>query len=86
MTAELYWAANTEQDLHHYNLYYGTQSGVYTSVRQETNTSTLVQNLQDGIPYYFALTAVDTAGNESGFSAEVTKVNRRVNRKWRIRA
>lgn len=84
MTVELYWDPNTESDLHHYNVYYGTTSGVYTVVRQETNTSTLIQNLTDGIPYYFALTAVDAAGNESGFSTEVSKVNKRINRKWRI--
>lgn len=84
MTAELYWSANTESDLHHYNVYYGTTSGVYISVRQETNLSTLIQNLSDGVPYYFALTAVDSAGNESSFSTEVSKVNKRLNKKWRI--
>lgn len=76
MVVELRWNQNTEPDLHHYNIYYGTQSGVYTVSRQETNLSTTIQNLVDGRHYYFAMTAVDTAGNESGFSSEVSKINK----------
>lgn len=83
MIAELYWAANTEEDLDHYNVYYGTQSGVYSAFRVEQDTQHFLSGLADGIPYFFAITAVDSAGNESGFSDEVTKTNKRI-KKLRI--
>lgn len=85
MEAVLSWNANTEEDLLRYQLYYGHISGTYTTVIElSTDTTTTVTGLRDGVPYYFALTAVDTAENESGFSSEVTKINKRINRKWRI--
>jgi len=37
------------------------------------NTTYTVRNLQSGAVYYFAVTAVDAAGEESAFSAEATK-------------
>jgi fibronectin type 3 domain-containing protein len=80
MTADLYWTPNTEADLAYYNVYYGNASGVYTTIRIETNTTHTISGLLDAVPYYFAVTAVDTSGNESGFSAEVSKINKRVKR------
>jgi len=74
----LSWDLNTDSDLKGYNLYIGTQSGIYDSPNSPTFidkafNSTLVTNLTEGTTYYFALTAVDYSGNESEPSDEVSK-------------
>jgi len=74
-SATLHWQANTEPDLAGYRIYYGTSSrsyGPYIPVDKNT-TSYTINNLTEGQTYYFALTAVDTSGNESGYSQEVSK-------------
>jgi len=61
-------------DLAGYKLYYGTTSGNYTSNIDIGNVTTYqINNLTDGLTYYFAATAYDTSGNESSFSNEVSK-------------
>ena len=37
------------------------------------NTTSWSVSLQSGTMYYFAVTAIDNAGNESAYSNEVTK-------------
>ena len=57
-----------------YKVYYGTASGNYTQTINVGNVTTYIAaNLTDGITYYFAVTASDTLGNESGYSNEVSK-------------
>jgi Fibronectin type III domain len=69
----LRWQANTEPDISGYNLYYGTEEREYGLPIPVSNvTSHTIDNLVEGATYYFALTAVDTSGNESGYSTEVT--------------
>ena len=75
-SATLHWQPNTESDLAGYRIYYGTSSrsyGPYISVGKNVTSYTL-KNLTNGKTYYFALTAVDTSGNESGYSEEVSKL------------
>jgi hypothetical protein len=70
---ELRWHANIEMDLQGYNVYCGTQSRSYNlpiSVGNVTNH--VIADLDAGTTYFFALTAVDNAGNESGYSSEVS--------------
>jgi len=68
----LAWDANTEPDLSGYRIYYGTASGTYGTPINVGNVLTYtVTGLTDGLTYYFALTAYDTFGNESGYSNEV---------------
>jgi hypothetical protein len=68
----LAWDRSQEQDVAGYRLYYGTTSGHYTTmINVGSNTSSTVTNLEPGRTYYFAATAYDTSGNESGFSQEV---------------
>lgn len=70
--AKLVWDANTETDLAGYNIYYGLSSRVYGSpVGVGLNTFYLL-DFKDGKTWYFAVTAFDTAANESGYSPEVT--------------
>ncbi len=71
--ALLSWDANSESDLSGYKVYFGTSSGNYgTPVNVGDTTSHTISDLSDGT-YYFAVTALDTSGNESGFSNEVSK-------------
>lgn len=81
-SATVSWNANTESDLSYYKVYYGTSprsssctSGCYSSSLNVGNvTSYTFSNLTNGSTYYFAVTAVDTGGLESGYSEEKSKV------------
>jgi hypothetical protein len=69
----LAWNANTDTDLQAYKVYSGTASRTYscsTNVGKSTNCT--ISDLTAGTTYYFAVTALDTAGNESGYSSEVS--------------
>ena len=69
----LRWQANSEPDIAGYNLYYGTASRSYGPPMPTGNTTSYtVDNLVEGQTYYFALTALDTSGNESGYSSEIS--------------
>jgi len=74
-TVNLAWDANTESDLDGYKLYYGTTQGAYPNVVviDDKSATTWQLTLVPGT-YYFAMTAFDTSGNESGFSDEVDAV------------
>jgi hypothetical protein len=69
----LAWNPNVEAGLTGYNVYYGTVSRAFSGRmlvgRNWTNAT--VTNLVAGQTYYFALTAINIAGLESGYSAEV---------------
>ena len=73
-SAGLSWAANTEPDLAGYKVYIGTQSGLYNPpVTLGTVTAYTATNLASGKTYYFCVSAIDSARNESPCSAEVSK-------------
>lgn len=60
-------------DLAGFRVYYGTGSGVYTRVVDAGSfTACDIGGLIEGTSYYFAVTAYDTSGNESGFSEEIS--------------
>ena len=60
------WDANEEPDLKGYVLYYGTSSGHYTGhVDVGNQTQYTIPELQDGVTYYFAVTAYNQADYES---------------------
>ncbi|NOS79567.1 MAG: hypothetical protein HOP35_16675 [Nitrospira sp.] len=68
----LSWNRNTEPDLSFYRVYYGTSSRNYSnSMGVGTTTSSTISNLTSGTIYYFAITAVDTSGNQSPYSQEI---------------
>lgn len=74
-SAVLEWNANAESDLSGYRIYRTTTPGQYgapVTIVSRTTTSAVVDNLQPGT-YYFVITAVDAAGNESVRSDEVSK-------------
>jgi hypothetical protein len=73
----LTWRSNQEPDLAGYKLYIGTASGIYNFAGSPFSiniaTSYIASNLPKGQTYFFALSAVDTAGNESVLSNEISK-------------
>ena len=71
-SVSLAWDANSEQDLAGYRVYYGTGSGNYTQTLEAAAPSSTVTGLTEGVVYYFAVTAYNTEGAESGYSNEVS--------------
>jgi hypothetical protein len=73
----LTWAANSEPDLAGYKIYVGAHSGTYSFPGSPfvtgKITSYTISNLPKGETYYFAISAYDSAGNESALSAEVSR-------------
>ena len=68
----LEWDANTEPNLAGYKIHYGVSSGDYDNTVDIGNyTSCTISELQEGQTYYFAASAYDLNGNQSGYSNEV---------------
>lgn len=76
----LQWDANAESDLAGYYVYEATTSGGYTAGTYAVSvpaTVTVLPFIDYGLvhadgEYFWVVTAYDLAGNESGFSNEVT--------------
>jgi len=75
-TATLTWLASPDQ-VSGYRVYYGTAPRTYFQSMgagmNVTKASAVVSDLQSGVTYYFAVTAVNTAGLESDYSNEASK-------------
>ncbi len=68
------WDSNKENNVVGYKIYYGKSSGEYAaSVDVGSRTSYTIKNLEDGKTYYFVITAYNTSGVESGYSAEISQ-------------
>jgi hypothetical protein len=65
------WQPNTESDLAGYRVQYGTESGVYDSVKTVSVPQDTLRNLVAGTTYYIAVSAFDGDLNESFVSEEV---------------
>ena len=75
-SATLTWRANKEKDLAGYKIYRATASGAYgapIATVPKTATSYIANHLENRTTYFFVITAFDIAGNESGYSNEVSK-------------
>jgi hypothetical protein len=73
-SVQLSWQPNAEPDLQEYNVYYGTQSRSYgPPIPVDKSVTHTLSGLDEGMVYYFAVSAVDNNGNESGFSEEISK-------------
>jgi len=66
-TIVLTWQANSETDLSFYRVYYGTSSRWYGLPIPVNGTEYSITGLTNAT-YYLAVRAVDTSGNESGYS------------------
>ena len=71
-SVNLAWDPNSEPDLAGYRVYFGTGSGNYTQTMEVETPSATVPDLTEGVVYYFAVTAYNTEGVESGYSNEVS--------------
>ncbi len=72
-TLRISWNNNTEADLCGYRVYYGTISGQYGKVLDVGEAVCVdIEGLPADTVYFFAITAYDFSGNESGFSREVS--------------
>ena len=73
----LTWTANRESDLAGYKVYVGMASGMYSfpgsAFVTGKVTSYTISNLPMNQTYFFAISAYDSAGNESPLSAEVSR-------------
>jgi hypothetical protein len=74
-SATVSWQPNKEPDLKGYNVYMGKASRTYGTpfYVDKAQLSRTFANLSKG-KYYFCVTAIDLAGNESGFSQEASKM------------
>ena len=75
-SAALTWNPNTETDIASYRVYRSTTPGVYAGALvtvPKPATTYVATGLSVGTTYYFTITAVDSAGNESPHSNEASK-------------
>lgn len=71
-SVRLSWDANSEPDLAGYILHYGTAPGVHNASIDVGNvTSYQIDDLPEGVVYYFAAVAYDLSGNRSNKSNEI---------------
>ena len=74
---DLAWTANSESDLASYKVYGGASSSPTTlksTIIAGTETST-EDSLTNGTLYYFNISAVDDAGNESSVTSDVSSLS-----------
>ena len=73
-TVFLNWNDNSESDFSYYNVKRSTTSGgSYATIESNIGVSNYMDNsVTNGVTYYYVLTAVDTSGNESVVSGEVS--------------
>ncbi|HEY66327.1 MAG TPA: hypothetical protein G4O02_17390 [Caldilineae bacterium] len=70
---EVRWVVNPEADVVGYKVHYGTVSRQYDHVVDATNLTELrIPGLLPVRVYYLAVTAYDSSGNESDYSAEIS--------------
>jgi hypothetical protein len=68
----LAWDKNAEADIAGYKLHYGSASRTYDHTQDVANsTAYTISDLDEGTTYYLAVTAYNSAGQESDFSEEV---------------
>jgi hypothetical protein len=68
----LQWDPSSEPNVVGYRMHYGSASRNYDQIMEVGNcTSCVVRGLEQGLTYYFAVTAVNSESQESGFSNEV---------------
>jgi fibronectin type 3 domain-containing protein len=69
------WTPSPASDVYGYNVYYGTQSGVYTgSAMFYYTTNGIIPGLTAGATYYFAVSALDSYGDSGIISGEAACV------------
>jgi hypothetical protein len=71
----LAWIPSSDPNVVGYDVYYGGMSGDYTNMINVGNVANAtVGGLTAGATYYFAATAYDSIGDQSGFSSEISYI------------
>jgi fibronectin type 3 domain-containing protein len=75
-SVSLSWNASTSLNVVAYNIYRATVSGGSYGLQNSMNASTTYtdKTVQSGQTYYYVVTAVDSAGAESGYSNQVQAI------------
>ena len=68
----LSWNANSETDIAGYRIHYGTAAAPYQNLIDVPTTSVVIPDLESGATYTFAVTAYNTTGGESAYSAAIS--------------
>jgi hypothetical protein len=69
----LAWDPSVESGVSGYKVHYGLNSRTYPFVVDTGHATTqTIDNLQEGVSYYFSVTAYNVAGRESDFSGEIS--------------
>jgi hypothetical protein len=72
-TVTLAWDPSSDPGVTGYKLYYGTACATYCYTNNVGNvTSATITNLAEGCTYFFAVTACNSSGLESGYSNELS--------------
>jgi chitodextrinase len=71
---ELHWTAVSADDLGGYVVYRSSPGDGWTTAARVTGTNALISGLSNGSQYWFAVSSVDTTGNESAWSAQAPAV------------
>ncbi len=81
VTLQIAWTAPTLSedgsaltDLSGYRVYQGSSPGQYTVTKDVGQVTSFTTQPLDNGTYYFAVTALDSSGNESGFSGEASAI------------
>ncbi|MDR7857930.1 carboxypeptidase regulatory-like domain-containing protein, partial [Tissierella sp.] len=70
---KLNWIHSPDADISHYNVYRGeVAGGEYNLLIETPNNSYIDSEVVVGTTYYYVVTAEDTSGNVSGYTAEVS--------------
>ena len=69
---DIYWDDNHERDLAGYNVYYSySYDGKYTLIDNTRENYFVDYGAENGVTYYYAVTAYDYNGNESELSTDI---------------
>jgi fibronectin type 3 domain-containing protein len=74
-SVKLAWDPTPNPAVVGYKIHYGVETGKYTQtiqVQGRLTTNAVVENLEEGKIYFFAITSYDAKGGESAYSIEMT--------------
>lgn len=74
-SVKLVWEPAGDRSVAGYRIHYGSEPGRYTQtvqVQGRLTANAVIESLEDGKTYFFAITSYDAKGKESSYSPEIT--------------